>query len=159
MSQITQSQVKFYKSSDTDSVGGDISATEITDNVLNNLFDDVLGDETITGAVEYRKIFIKNTNPDTQLQSVKVWIEQLTDSEDDEIHIATCNNLTGSNPTGDGQVYVQPDSAIHADALDLGNLDAGDYAAVWIKRVVDSGAAAYNNNSSKLEVSGAYSLT
>lgn len=158
MSQITQTQLKYFKSSASESDGGDISATEITDNILNNLFDDVLGDDTISGLTTYKKIFVKNTNPDTILQDAKLWIEEFTDSEDDEIYISMCNNLTGSNATGDGQDYVQPGSQVHADVLDLGDIDPGDYVAVWIKRVVDSGAAAYDNNMCKLQVGGLYSL-
>lgn len=159
MSQITQTQLKYFKSSASASDGGDISATEITDNLLNNLFDDVLGDDTISGLTTYKKIFIKNTNPDTALQDAKLWIEEFTDSEDDEIYVSTCTNLTGSNATGDGQAYVQPDSEIHVDVLDLGDVDPAEYVAIWIKRVVDSGAAEYDNNTCKLKVNGLYSLT
>lgn len=158
MSQITSTQVKYYKSDSPSSDGGDISSDEIVDAVLNNLFEDVPGDDTVAGVTNYKKIFIKNTNPDTQLQGTKVWIDAFTDSEYDEIHISSCSNLTGSDPVADGQNYVQPDSEGHVDVLDLGDLNAGDYAAVWIKRVVDSGAELYDNNSCKLKVFGAYDL-
>lgn len=151
---ILASQIKFYKSSGSGSSGGGISATEVSDGVLNNLFDDVAGDDTVSGLTTYKKIFVKNTNGSDTYLSPKVWIEQFTDSEDDEIYISECTNLTGSNATGDGQSYVQPDSYDHADALTLGNIAANGYVAIWIKRVVDSGASEYNTNSSKLKIRG-----
>lgn len=152
---VTQADIKFYKSSDTDSTGGDISATEITDDTLNNLFDDVSGDESLSGLVDYRKIFIKNENASADLESTKLWIESLTSSEDDEIDISTTTNLTGSDPTGDGQSYVRPTSKTHADVLDLSTISAGgDYSAVWIRRTVSAGASAYTNDSAQLKVEG-----
>lgn len=151
---ITATDIKFYKSSGTDSTGGDISATEITDNTLNNLFDDVSGDEAAAGAVEYRKIFVKNTHGTLTFVSPKFWIEALTDSSNDEIDISTTTSLTGSSATGDGQSYVRPTSKVHANVLSLGNIAAGAYAAVWIRRTVDASAAAYSNNSCQLKVEG-----
>lgn len=151
---ITASDIKFYKSDGTDSTGGAISATEITDNTLNNLFDDVTGDEASSGAVEYRKIFVKNTHGSLTWQDVKVWISSLTASTDDEIDISETTDITGTNATGGGQSYVRPTSKVHADVLTLGNIAAAGYAAIWIRRTVGTGASAYDANSGQIKAEG-----
>lgn len=151
---IVQSEIKFYKSSDTNSTGGAISATEVTDNTLNNLFDDVSGDEALAGAVEYRKIFIKNTNASLTWQNVKMWIQSLTTSSDDEIDISLTSNETGSSATGDGQTYVRPTSKVHADVLNIGNLAAAATKAIWIRRTVTAGASASTSNAATIKAEG-----
>lgn len=158
MSQVVASEIKLYKSDSADSDGGDISANEIVDETLNNVFPDVSGDDTATGLVTYRKIFIKNTNATESLDALKVWIEQLTDSTEDEIDISMCNTLTGSDATGDGQNYVRPTSVVHADVLEYGEVVAGDYAALWLRRTVDGGASEYEENSAILGMSTTYTL-
>lgn len=158
MSQVLASEIKFYKSDSADSDGGDISANEIADETLNNVFDNVSGDDAAVGIVAYKKIFIKNTNSVEALDALKVWIEQLTDSEDDEIDISTCDTLTGSDATGDGQSYVRPNSAVHADVLDYGSVPAGDYVALWLRRTVDGGAAEYSQNSAIIGMATTYTL-
>ncbi len=151
---IAQSDIKFFKSAATDSDGGAISATEITDNTLNNLFDDVSGDEAQAGDVEYRKIFIKNNHGSLTWIAVKAWIESLTSSTDDEIAISLSTNLTGSNATGDGQSYVAPTAKTHGDVLVVGNLTAGGYKDIWIRRTVSAGAAAFTNDTAVLKAEG-----
>lgn len=149
---VEQSDIKFYKSDNLS--GGDISANEITDDVLNNVFDNVSGDEAASGAVEYRKIFVKNENASAGWEDVKIWVEASTDSEDDELDISTSTNLTGESPTGSDQDYVHPTSKAHADVVDLGTVGAGDYKDIWIRRTVQSGASAYTNNSGQLKAEG-----
>jgi len=151
---IASNDIKYYKSSDTDSTGGVISATEIVDDTLNNLFDDVSGDEAQAGDIEYRKIFIKNVHGSLSWQNVKVWVESATISTDDEIDISLSTNLTGSNATGDGQSYVRPTSKTHADVLDMGDIAAAEYVDVWIRRTVTAGASAYTNDEATLKAEG-----
>jgi hypothetical protein len=56
------------------SLGKYISTTEITDATLDNLFDDVSGDENAAGTVEYRCLFVHNAHASLTLQSPKVWL-------------------------------------------------------------------------------------
>lgn len=55
------------------SLGGNPSASPVTDSSLNNLFDDVAADETEDGHEDYRCIYIFNDG-DTTIFNVKVWI-------------------------------------------------------------------------------------
>lgn len=56
------------------SLGKYISTTQITDATLNNLFDDISGDENAAGTTDYRCIFFHNAHASLTLQSPKVWI-------------------------------------------------------------------------------------
>lgn len=61
------------------SLGGDPSSTPITTAVLNNLFDDVLPEESQDGAEEYRCFYIFNDG-DTTIYTINIWIhEDFTD--------------------------------------------------------------------------------
>src|SRR3954468_15494763 len=57
------------------SLGGYISTTAITDNTINNLFPDITGDQNANYQVDYRCVFIKNTNAGgLALQASVLWI-------------------------------------------------------------------------------------
>lgn len=47
--------------------------------------------------------------------------------------------------------FVSPDSKTHSDVLSCGSLAQDEYAAIWIKRVVNANAAGKSNNEFKLE--------
>ncbi len=56
------------------SLGKYISTTDLTDNTLNNLFDDVSGDDNLTLDVEYRCLFIYNSHGSLTWQSPVIWL-------------------------------------------------------------------------------------
>jgi len=155
---VTANDLKFYKSNSSDSDGGAISAVEITDNVKNNLFSDILGDEGLNGETKYKKIFLKN-NSAAGLDNCLVWLESNTPSTDDIIYISKTTSVTGSNATGDGQNYVAPSSSTDPNVLVIGTISAGSSVALWLKRVVDPAPSAYDNNSVVIKISGNYIIT
>src|SRR5437867_2173661 len=55
------------------SLGKYISTTEIVDATLNNLFDNISGDENAALIVDYRCIFFHNSHATLTLFSPKVW--------------------------------------------------------------------------------------
>lgn len=72
---IISSDLKEYKSLNSNSDGGAIdTGREVTDNVDNNLFPDITGDEAATGGTKYRKVFRKNTHGSLTWQNVISWI-------------------------------------------------------------------------------------
>lgn len=80
--------------------GDDIGAVEISSGALNNIFDNISDAERVAGDIDYRKVYVKNTNADTWA-AVKVWISQFTESEDDEIYILRGGTKsTESTPVG-----------------------------------------------------------
>lgn len=56
------------------SLGKYISTTQITDNTLNNLFDDITGDENAASTVDYRCFFVHNSHASLTWQNVVVWL-------------------------------------------------------------------------------------
>lgn len=83
---ILQDQISFYKSvyvNDGLSNGGRISNTLITDNSLDNLFRNIQSAERTSGITLYRKMFIKNENPENiSLENPRVFIENVNSGED-----------------------------------------------------------------------------
>ncbi|MFQ6076386.1 MAG: hypothetical protein ACE5Z5_09685, partial [Candidatus Bathyarchaeia archaeon] len=61
------------------SLGGGISNTQVTDDTLNNLYDDITEAECKNGDTEYRAIFIKNDGTGTAT-GVKIWIAAQPDA-------------------------------------------------------------------------------
>jgi hypothetical protein len=125
-----------------------------------NLFDNVSGDETAAGDIEYRGVYVLN-NGNVDLQNAFVWVQTNTPDPDTDITMA----LAGAGPNAtmatianentaptDGATFSAPSS--RATGLSIGTLATGQRYGVWIKRVVDSGAAAYNNDAFALRVEG-----
>lgn len=114
---IAQSDIKYYKSSNADSDGGTISATEVTDASLENLFDNVTSEEAEAGLTDYRKLFVKNTHASLSWLNIVAWLRSLTSSADDELALGlgTSLDLHGSSEltqlTASSQIRVRSNDA------------------------------------------------
>lgn len=71
--EITQDNIKEYKSDIGESEGGAISNIEITQD--NDLFPNITSDEAKKGGVRYRKIFRKNCHESLDWENVISWIK------------------------------------------------------------------------------------
>ncbi len=58
----------------SNSLGKYMSTTDLVDLTLNNLYDDVSGDENAAGTVEYRCLFVYNSHGTLTYQSPKAWL-------------------------------------------------------------------------------------
>lgn len=157
---ILASEIKFYLSggaANTDpnlALGGAISSTEAT----SALFDNVSSAEASAGHTDYRCIYVKNTNGSITGTSVKVWILSNTPSPDTAVTIAlagegvngTAETIANENTAPVGETFSA--AATEGAALAIGNLAAGAYQGIWIKRVVNSSAAAYTGDGFTLRV-------
>src|SRR3990167_1306583 len=72
---IVSADLKEYESNSANSDGGEITAVEVVDNVDNNLFTDITGDEAAAGGTEYRKSFRKDTHGSLSWQNVVTWLQ------------------------------------------------------------------------------------
>jgi len=163
---ITASDIKFYLSgggSNSDvnaALGGAISSTEVTSASLHNLFDKVSGAEASAGDTEYRCIYVKNTHGSLTWESVKAWVSTNTPSTDSTIDIAlggegkngTAETVANENTAPSGESFSAPSS--YASGLSLGDLDAGDYYPIWIRRTISASATAYNTDGATISVQG-----
>lgn len=140
-------------------LGGAISNNAVSSSV-NALFDYVSGDESATGDTEYRCVYVRNSHASLTLYGAKVWIASNTPSADTEAAIGlgtsaingTEQTIANENTAPAGVTLSL--SANEAAALTIGDLAPGAHKAVWVRRVVTAGAAAYNNDGITLTVKG-----
>ncbi|MDI6872582.1 MAG: hypothetical protein QME79_14760 [Bacillota bacterium] len=168
---ITQAEIKFYLTGgagNTDpnaSLGGAISNTEIASGNLHNLFDKVTGDESVAGDVEYRCLAVKNTHASLTWEAVRAYIRSNTPGDDTlEIGVETpsggaLQTVVNESTAPTGIVFSAP--ADRAAGLvctgegdSAGNIGPGHWVGIWVKRTVPAGAAAKDNNTATIEVSG-----
>jgi hypothetical protein len=142
------------------SLGGAKSSTAITTATLNNLFDNVSGDEAAAGDTEYRCIYVHNGNATLTWEAVTVWIDTNTPATGTDASIGLGSSAVGGteqtvaneNTAPTSVTFTQP--ANKAGGLVIGDIAAGSHKAIWIKRVVTAGAAAYNADSLIIKAEG-----
>jgi len=166
---VVSGDIKYYLSGGAMGAGNSNPAVSLggvitTTLVGTNIFDNVTSGEATAGDVEYRCIFVKNTNATGTLYSAKAWIVTNTPSGDTEVKIALAGEGAsatteivageGSAPSGESFAVCATEGA----GLSLGNLVAAAYYGIWIQRTVTLGASAYSNDGFTLRVKGDTSL-
>jgi len=149
------------------STGGGISthaSGKITSDTMNNLWSNVSGPDATTGSTKYRCFYIKNANGTTALTGCKVWISSPTASPNDEVDISQDTTAgPGSNTTASSNGTTDPGSASWRRPLSetdsnvitfTGSLGPGQQQAMWVKRTVQAGAAAFASNVYEISISG-----
>ena len=150
---IVSGDIKYYLSggagnSDPNaSLGGVISSTEVSGTPLNNLFDDVSGEESGPGDVEYRGIYVKNTHGSLTLQAAKLWLEsEVSGGAAIAIALAgegvnaTMETIANESTAPVGESFTSPTSK--ATGLSMGNIAAGQRYGFWLRRTVPSSTPA-----------------
>lgn len=128
-------------------LGGAKSSVEVVDNVDNNLFDDVSGDEHTAGRIEYRAVYVHNAHGSLTLTTAKVWIQSDTSGADSDLSIAVGSaaingtEQTIANETTAPTGVTWSDAAVdRASGLALGDIPAGQHKAVWLRRTISAGS-------------------
>lgn len=147
------------------SLGKYISTTEITDATLNNLFDDVSGDENAASDVEYRCIFIHNSHATLTLKSPIAWLSAEV-SGGASAAIAVDNTAASAIGSASAQADdVADESTAPSPALtfstattkgtgvSLGDIPAGYCKAIWVRRTA-ANTAAKDNDGVTIRVEG-----
>lgn len=134
------------------SLGKYISTTAITDASLNNLFDDVSGDENAASDAEYRCFFIHNNHGSLTLQSPVVWlsaevaggavaaiaVDGIAQSIISESS-AQADEVADESTPPSGESFSSPTSK--GTGLALSDITAGWCRAIWVRRTAaDTGA-------------------
>jgi hypothetical protein len=129
------------------SLGGARSTTQIVDNVLQNLFDNVSGVESAAGDVEYRCFYVRNEHATLTHENVVAWLSaEIANGASIQIGIdpagvngtATTIGDEGSAPAGVS--FNAPTTQATGDAI--GNMAPNAYQGVWLKRTVGAGTNA-----------------
>jgi len=133
------------------SLGGTGSSVSvITSPTLNNLFDNVLPTDTLSGEyIDYRAIDLYNYGANGALH-VQFF---MADTPNDESLIECGFDSVGtqeiaSDTTAPIGITFLPHS--YLDKLDLPNLAAGERHRLWIRRTVDQGAENLNDDTGSL---------
>ncbi len=138
--------------SDPNASLGDAKSSNAVGAGLHNLFDIVSSAEASAGDTEYRCVYVHNNHGSLTMQSSKIWIATNTPSTDTTVEIAlgssavngTEQTIANENTAPTGVTFSAP--ASEGAALSIGDIPAGQHKAVWIKRIVNTGAAAYNSD-------------
>ena len=139
------------------SVGGAKSSVAVGTGI-HNLFDVVSSVETAAGDTEYRCVYIHNNHGTLTMQSAKVWITSNTPSTDTSVEISlgtsavngTEQTIANENTAPTGTSFSAPST--EGASLTIGDIPAGQHKAIWIKRIVNAGAAAYNDDQATIRV-------
>ncbi len=147
----TSANLALHHSGASD-IGGAIGAV-LTDDQLNNLWDDVSSGDASSGDTEYRCSYVKNTHGSLSVANVKVEID--TDPTESNFEIA----LGAAGKNGTETAVADEDTApatptFGTTPLTIGTLAAGDFYPIWIKRIVSAGAGAATPDSGVLNILG-----
>jgi hypothetical protein len=146
------------------SLGDQISTTTIADATANAVFDDVSGAENAASTVDYRCVFIHNSNASNALQNAVVYLSsEVANGASIAIGVDTtaasalasgsAQALTVANETTApaGVTFSAPTTV--GTGLSLGNIPAGNVKAIWIRRTA-ANTAALSNDGVTLAVAG-----
>jgi hypothetical protein len=141
-------------------LGGTMSSTTISDNTLNNLWDDVSAVEASAGDVEYRAMFIYLATTSATLSNARLWISATTSAAGDEWAITTDtaglnSSVTMSSISAEGTAPTNTGTwVVYGTTISVGNVTAGQGIGVWIRRSVSVGASSYASNSASITWDG-----
>ena len=139
------------------SLGKWCSTTEVEDATLNNLWDDVSGDENAAEESEYRCIFVHNAHETLTGLNGVVWISaEVANGANCKIGLDTTDasaydadeaeqalEVEDEDTAPDGVSFSAPTSK--ATGLSVGDLTAGYVKGVWVKRTTTNSTALNND--------------
>jgi|WetSurMetagenome_2_1015567.scaffolds.fasta_scaffold161191_3 hypothetical protein len=152
-------------------LGGTMNTSTITDALANNVYDDVSGDESATGTIEYRCIAIKDSHATADMLNAKVWttgyvragtsFDVISFAIEQTVGTGSLMNVIANAYTAPSQpftVKVGGTVAWTAEGAPSSTLTYGTVAAgggwmgLWLRRSVPLTAAAFSNRSVTIQV-------
>jgi hypothetical protein len=181
MAAITAAEIVLRYSIKTGSAGNSTASAPLTSlgkyisttawpspGALNDLFDDISGAENAASVVEYRCIFVYNSNGANNLQNAVVWVNPET-AGGANIAIAIDNlpasaiasasaqaaeiatEATIGGPGASAGAFSTPTS--QATGLSLGTINPGQCRAFWVRRSATA-SSALSNDGGTINVAG-----
>lgn len=141
------------------SLGGAISNT-VAPQTINGLFDQVSGAESAAGDVNYRCIYLLNSNGTLTLEGAEVFVQSDTTSATTDVAIGldpagvngTATTIANEAAAPAGVTFTASLGA--GNALTIGDIPPGEHIAVWIRWTVNAGTSAINNDEFTLQLQG-----
>lgn len=146
------------------SLGKYISTTQVVDNTLNNLFDNISGDENAAATIDYRCLFIHNNHGTLTYQAIVVYLLSevagganiaigVDTTAASAIGSASAQALTIANEiTAPAGVTFTSPTTLGAGIV-VGDILPGQCRAIWVRRTATI-SAALNNDGVTLRVQG-----
>lgn len=140
------------------SLGKYVSTTALSGTPLNNLFDNISGDENAASDVEYRCIFVLNNHATLTWESVVMWLSAevaggaaIAIAADDIAPSAKGSASAQADEIADES--TAPGSGVgsfsspttKAGGISLGNIAAGQVKGIWVRRTAANTAAVDND--------------
>lgn len=135
-----------------------------TDNVLNNLFPDITGDENAQSNADYQCVFIHNNHATLAYQNAVAFISsEVAGGASCSIGVDTTAasavgsaaaqavSIAGKNAAPAGIAFSAPTTK--GTGLSIGTLNAGQVRGLWVKRQA-ANSAAVSNDGVTLQVEG-----
>lgn len=134
------------------SLGKYVSTTQLTDAILNNLFDAISGDENAASTVDYRCLFVHNNHATLTWSAPKVWLQSETAGG-----ATTAIGLDPAGVTAKGSAAAQAATIANETTAPAGvtfsapttkgaglavaDVPAGSVFALWVRRTAANTAA------------------
>ena len=137
---ILEQDMVFLQSAESPSIGGAVTLTPVPQGV-NLFFGDVDLEEATVGSTHYRCFYVRNLSAEDILFSAGIYISVRTPSPSTVCELGLgAAGMNAAEPAIADQTVPPAGVEFFATSDDqqilLGNMDAGDYRAVWIKRIV-----------------------
>lgn len=146
------------------SLGDQVSITQLVDATLHNLFDVVTGDENAASDIEYRCLFYHNNHATLTWQAPFLWIsaevgggavaaiavDGLAASPKGQAS-AQADIIANENTAPTGETFSAPTSK--ATGIAIGDIIAGNVRAIWVRRSA-ANTVAVNSDGATLSMSG-----
>ena len=150
------------------SIGGAKSSVQVSASKLNNLFDDVSGDEAAAGRIDYRMVYVQNDgatdwvdpvawlgyqprNPNAPYTpngaSVKFGLAYAGKNAEEDA-------IVDDTTAPDSVSFDDPSTKITGTALTTPDYEAGDYIGVWVEYTTPLGQGYDNGADFALIVEG-----
>jgi len=133
------------------SLGG-AKSSNAAPTTLNGLFDITSAAEAVAGDIEYRCIYLHNSNATDAMNNAVVFVSANTPLAGSTIDIgvgsaainATEQTVANESTAPTSVTFSAPSTA--ATGLALGSIPAGQHKAIWIRRTITAGSGSSNND-------------
>ena len=137
------------------SLGNRMSDTEITDDMMGNLFDNINRQEALQGRTEFRSFYVHNdtnsaitgitieisANPN--VTRISIGLDPIGKGNGSTSGVATNISIDSTRPTNVnffGEDEASSDGPYDTVILPVGILKAGEAVPIWLKRVTEKGS-------------------
>ena len=133
------------------SLGGDMSANQLSATAMNNLFDDVANADRVAGDVEYRAIDIYNAG-DEEAQAIEAYMDPVTSNDHTDLAFGLDSTTQAVADEDTAPSSVTFGNYTSSSKLSISNIAAGAAQRLWIRRTVNAGAVNDNNDLGTIKI-------